>query len=130
MEAATYEALRRRVLSEHVVPDLEASIQHGLASRRRWARAAHFSEGAAHVCLGVSTILAFSSGFFDQRGLAFAAACSNTLCIVLMRYASYAVGESVERTELLNRHLAALGLRPALDVAAPVDRPAVRESEV
>jgi hypothetical protein len=67
------------------------------------------------VLLGATSILATSAGFFDNKYLTYASACSSTVCLAMLRFSAYAHKESVERNEALTQLLRTAGLAPMPD---------------
>lgn len=117
----SYSDIGRKVFASLVAPDYEREISTVINSRHRWARIANISEGSAQVLLGISAILAFAAGFFTTQYLSFASASCSTVCLVLMRYAAYASGESTERHAILNRLLVNVGIAPTPGITSPID---------
>ena len=91
-------------------------INYNIKSKSRWKIIGDITEALSHIFIGFSTILAFSSGFFDNRLLSFIAGCFGTAAFVLLRFSSYSMKESRERTEQVNILLKNLGLDPMSDI--------------
>jgi hypothetical protein len=94
-----------------VQPAYIEDVREAVEGRRAWKKLSDFCEGSSKILAGVANILAFSSGVYDFRELSFASGCVGTASIVLSVFASYASGESRERTIRLNTTLDHVGLK-------------------
>ena len=74
-------------------------------------------ESIANILSGISTILAFSAGFFGNEILSFVAGCCGTCSLVFLHFSSYAMRESKERTQQVNIILTKLGLDKIPDIS-------------
>ena len=116
---ATYSDLAGPLFRDVVAPDFEGEVRDVVLWRHRWRKISNWVEGVAHVLLGAASILAFSAGFFDNKYLTYASACSSTVCLALLRFSAYANNESVERNTVLTRLLKTAGIAPMPDPGAP-----------
>lgn len=91
-------------------------IRFNLKSKSVWKFVGDGSEVLAHVATGAASILAFSTGFFDNYVLSYVAGCLGIVALVLAKFSSYAMGESRERTEQVNKLLASLGMESIPDI--------------
>jgi hypothetical protein len=92
-----------------VLQDIESCI----LARKRWKLVSDWTEGVAHLLLAVNGILSFLSGAFNgNAGLSISAGVTATLCIVLLKYSSYASSECEERHTTLCRYLEYFHVRP------------------
>jgi hypothetical protein len=114
----TYTDLAGPIFRDVIAPDFESEIRDVVTWRRRWCKIANWVEGGAHMLLGAASILAFSAGFFNDRGLTYASACSSTVCLAMLRFSAYANSESIERSNILNRLLSTAGIAPSPSAAA------------
>lgn len=85
-------------------------IRYNIYSKARWKIVADLTDTFAHVFTGISTILAFASGFFNYALFSFLAGCFGTISLVLLKFSSYALDESKERTNEINILLNKLGI--------------------
>lgn len=113
-----YTDMRDAIFQQIVVPDYRREVAEVVTWRQRWRKIASFSEGIAQCFVGMSTLLAFAAGFFDSKYLSFAAGCCSTVCIVLLRYSTYAENESAERNGILARLLTRIGIAPMPAITA------------
>lgn len=60
---------------------------------------------ASAVTTGISSILAFSAGFFEQPYISYAAGCSGVVAMVLMKGSYYASSQSHYHDNKLKNHL-------------------------
>lgn len=116
-----YHDLRDEVFQDIVAPDIVSELRSIVVWRRRWRSIGNYCEGFAQIIIGVAGMLSFAAGFFNNQLLSFAAGCASTLCLVMMRFSSYAENESVERNTILSRILTRVGIAPmpAITAAAP-----------
>lgn len=106
-------------------------VRHAIGGRKQWKRISDVCEAGSKVLAGVSSILAFSSGVYALKALAFASGCAGTVGIVLSVYSGYAAGESKERTTRLNTILKQLDIEPMpTDSVDARDDPSVPEEEI
>lgn len=117
--ATTYSDLAGPLFRDVIAPDFEDEVRDVALWRHRWRKISNWVEGIAHVMLGAASILAFSAGFFDNKYLTYASACSSTVCLALLRFSAYANNESVERNTVLTRLLKTVGIAPMPDPGAP-----------
>ena len=115
----TYADLGPDLFRTLIAPNFRAEMADVVVWRHRWRKIGNWAEAAAHVFIGLSSILAYSAGFFNSRFLAYASACFSTVCIALLRFATYAENESIERNAILGRLTAAAGINddPAITAA-------------
>jgi hypothetical protein len=85
-------------------------VQNSSKGRTLWKIVADSCETSAMVFAGMSSILAFSSGFYDIPTLAFVAGSFSTASLAFLTFSGYAARESKERTARLNKTLEALGI--------------------
>jgi|TARA_B110000977_G_scaffold39700_1_gene53318 hypothetical protein len=91
---------------ENIKKRLNKTIEFDIADTIRWRfiwrKTGDIMEGLSLVTSLISTVLSFSAGAFNVSNLAFAAGCSGSISLALMRATSYALKESKEREEQLN----------------------------
>jgi len=85
-------------------------IRDSIRGRVIWKKVGDACEALSMTFSGVASITAFSTGFYDIQGLAFAAGCCSTIALALLTYAGYAHKESKERTTRLNKTLEVVGI--------------------
>jgi len=101
---------KTEIEQEIIIPSLKEDIQDLAVWRVRWRRIGNHAETLAKLTSGASTILAFSSGSFNNEMLAFVAGSLGTLSLLLLQYAKYAHSESKERDLQLNTYLRTLDI--------------------
>jgi len=114
-----YADLAAPIFRDIIAPGYAMEVRDLATWRRRWRKISNWVEGLAHVMLGAASILAFSAGFFDDKFLSYASACSSTICLAMLRFSAYASNESVERNAALTRLLGSVGLSPMPDLNVP-----------
>lgn len=96
---------------QEMVDDVYVSdVGSSTKGRTIWKRVADSSEASSMALSGLSSILAFASGFFDVPTLAFVAGTFSTAALAFLTFSAYAARESRERTARLNKTLDALGI--------------------
>lgn len=109
--------LVNRIYTELIEKTYYDDVQYHLNSKSRWKTIGDICETLSHVCTGVSAVLSFSAGVFDNKILAFIAGCLGTSSLVLLKFSSYATRESKERTDQVNILLSDLGISKISDLA-------------
>jgi hypothetical protein len=117
MTDQAYRALRDDVLKDIIVPDYKAQVASLVNWRSRWSKTSGATESLAHIALALGTVLSFAAGFFSTPYLAFMAGCCSTVCLVLLRFSTYAASESADRNTVLARLLNFLGIAPVPSIA-------------
>lgn len=108
--------LADKINKELVETNYYHDVKYNISSKSRWKIIADLSEAFANLLIAVTAILAFAAGFFNYMLLSFLAGCSGTLSFALLRFSSYSMKESKERTEQVNRLLIKLGIEPIADI--------------
>jgi hypothetical protein len=94
-------------------PDLNDEIYNLLRSRNKWRLVSNISETTGHILTVAATILSFASGVYKcNDSLAFASGCVNVSAISILKFSSYASGESNERNKQLNSLLSRYHIAP------------------
>jgi hypothetical protein len=102
MEEININDLRRIVENRLVNNSILIEVEDLIVSRIKWRKISNISEFIAHVLLIVTTILAFTGGIYEFKLLYFFTGCASTTALGLLKFSSYAIKESKERTETLN----------------------------
>jgi hypothetical protein len=97
-----------------------SDVKFNIRWKSYWKIIADVSETFAHIFTGVSAILAFASGFFNYTLLSFIAGCFGTGALVLLKFSSYAIAQSKERTQQVNLILDKLGIVDIPDITSVV----------
>ena len=91
-------------------------LKDNLSSKSRWKTIGDVTEAFAHLFMGISAILAFAAGSFNLTLLSFISGCVATTSLVLLRFSSYCMKESTERTTQVNKILHKLGIEEIADI--------------
>ena len=79
-------------------PTLLDDLKDSIRSRAHWKKVANVTECLAHICLGLTTILAFVASVYRQLSiLLLLAGVTSALSLVLLKYSAYATNECEER---------------------------------
>lgn len=108
--------LTNKIRKELVEVTYYDDIKYNIHSRSRWKIIGDTTEAIAHIFTGITAILAFAAGFFNFAMFSFIAGCLGTASLVLLQFSSYAMKESKERTEQVNRMLTSLGIDRIVDI--------------
>ena len=101
----------RDAILDIMQPAYVEEVREAVEGRRAWKKLSDICEASSKILAGVASVLAFSSGVYDFKELSFASGCVGTTSIVFSVFASYASGESRERTIRLNTTLNHIGLK-------------------
>lgn len=104
-------------INKMIDEDYLSNVKLGLSSRSCWKFTGDCTETLGHISIGVSAIIAFAAGFFGIGFLSFIAGCFSTGAILLLKFSSYSMGESKERTTEINRILSKLNIDELVDIA-------------
>ncbi len=110
-----YDELKNNIVSNIVVPNLEKDATMLSIWRIRWRNIANTFETMVKILIGISTVLAYSSGYYSMPILAYFAGLAGTIALVFGEFASYCKKESHERTTLFNRLLTYMNISPIPD---------------
>jgi len=110
------EELIKKIQSELIEKNYYDDVKYNLDGKSRWKSIGDKLEALAHIIMGLTSILAFATAYFDDVVFSFVAGCTGILALVMLRLSSYAMRESRERTEQVNRILENLGLRKIPDI--------------
>jgi len=94
-----------------------SDIEIGLNGRSCWKITGDVSETLGYLCIGASTIVSFSAGFFNIRILSFIAGGIGVLSGLLLKFSLYSMAQSKERTEEINRILTKLNIDTVVDIS-------------
>lgn len=77
-------------------PSVEQEIMSIVKWKENWNRIAQWTEIIGKATQGISTVLAYSAGFFQEQNLilSFTAGASGTLAMVLIQYSTFAKKKS------------------------------------
>jgi len=92
-------------------------VELGLFGRSCWKITGDVTETLAHIAIGCAAIIAFAAGFFNISWLSFLAGCFSTGSVILLKFSSYSMHESKERTTETNRILSKMRLDTVVDIA-------------
>ena len=87
-----------------------SDLKYNIGSKSRLKIISDWSDGLAQLLMGISVVLAFAAGYFDHYILSFIAGCMGTISMVVLKFSSYAMKESKERTDQVNLILRKLGI--------------------
>ena len=105
-----YEEMKTNIINDIVVPNLEHDAKILSIWRIRWRKIANLFETLVKILVGISTVLAYSSGYYHMPSLAYYSGLAGTIALVFGEFSSYCKKESHERTNLFNRLLTHLGI--------------------
>lgn len=108
--------IKDKIKKELVDPSYFRDVKYNLDSRFRWKFIGDLSEGISQLLILSCTMLAFSSGFFDIRALSYVSGALGIGSLSLLRFSSYAMSESRERTWQSNVILKQLGIESVPDI--------------
>lgn len=113
MHSLTAGELHTMIEEQVINPNMTDEIKSLLRSRNKWRRVSNISETSGQLLMLGSTMLAFASGVYKcNDSLSFAAGCVNVASISMLKFATYASNESIERNKLLNELLVRCNVIP------------------
>ena len=89
-------------IKEKIDKTYEKEINDNLNSWVCCRRAGHILEGVAQVFSVSATIMAFASGFYDNKMLSFISGCLGSMALAVQKTSAFTLKESKERTIALN----------------------------
>ena len=105
--------LKQIIEEELINPNIKKEIEKLINSRNNWKNISNICETSGQILLVGSTIMTFSSSIYKNNiSLAFIAGSLNVTSISLLKFSSYAAGESIERNKLLNDLLVRCNVSP------------------
>jgi hypothetical protein len=105
-----YEDMKLSIVNDVIVPNLKRDAVNLAIWRIRWRKIANLFEALVKILIGISNVLAYSSGYYQKPVLAYYSGLIGTLALVFGEFSSYCKKESHERTNLFNRLLTHLGI--------------------
>jgi len=109
--------LINKIRIELVEKNYYSDVKMNIRSKTIWKFVSDLTEALAHILMGLAAVLSFAAGFFDYTLLSFIGGCFGTSAIVLLQFSSYAMKESKERTERVNKILTKLGIDQMVDIS-------------
>lgn len=103
------EEMREKIRKDLIETAYYNDVKYNIGSKSRWKCTADVTETLAHIIIAVGIMLAFAAGFFNIQMLSFISGSMNTASLVFLRFSSYAMRESRERTYQVNRLIEKLG---------------------
>lgn len=97
--------IRTELIEKTYYNDIKYSI-HG---KSRWKCVGDITETISHIFIAFGIILAFAAGFFNIEFLSFLSGSCTTAAMVFIKFSSYALKESKDRTEQVNLLIEQLG---------------------
>lgn len=98
-----------------ILDEIKASFKREVIdlvrSRNKWRKIESFFEVMAQVSLFTTTVLAFTGGIYDDKILVYLTGLFSTLSMALIKAASYATNECLERHNILNSYLARVRIK-------------------
>jgi len=107
---------KESIVLKIIQPNYINEINSFIGSRNHWRYTGIVFETTSKVCMGVGTVLSFSSGVFSSNIMSFIAGTVSTLSLVCMQFSSFCYHESKKSTEELNVLLDKLKLDTIPDV--------------
>ena len=94
-----------------------SDIKLGLIGRSGWKLTGDICETLGHILVGIASILAFLAGGLNIQYLSFISGSISIGAILFLKFSSYAMKESKERTEIINRILTKMGINTIVDIS-------------
>jgi len=94
--------LAEKIKTELIEVNYYNDIKYNIKSKSRWKFIGDFTETISYIFNGMTVILTFACGTFDNILLSFVAGVFGIIALVLLKFSSYAMKESKERAEQVN----------------------------
>lgn len=111
------QSIQEKIKTELIENRYYNDIKYNINSKSRCKFTADFTEYLSYILTGIAVILSFAAGFFDNIWLSFASGCFGTTSLALLKFSSYAMSESKERTNQVNIILKKLGIEEIPDIS-------------
>ena len=89
-----HNSIKERILTELIEPSYYSDIDCLIRNRQRWRICGHVFETLSKIMIACSSILSFSSGFYNSSTFGFFAGCTSTISLACVQFASYCFKES------------------------------------
>jgi len=106
------ELIKKNLINKTYYEDIEQNLK----GRSGCKTTADVFDTVSHILLGLSTILAFSAGFFKYDFLSFIAGCLGTFALATRQFSWFAIHKSNEHTSETNRILHVLGMDDIVNI--------------
>ena len=92
-------------------------VKRNLRGRKYWKLLGDLFELLSKITLAVSVVLTFAAGFYEYELMSFISGCLGISALILLHLSSYAMKESKERNETVNKILRKVGLNDIVDIS-------------
>jgi hypothetical protein len=96
-----------------------STTKWGLCGRFCYKITANVCETIGHILIGVAAVIAFAAGSFNLSYLSFLSGATSVISVSLLKFASFAMAESKEQTDTVNKILTSLNNESVVDISAP-----------
>jgi hypothetical protein len=107
--------LKRVVVDDMIEPSYKNEIKENLKLRKYFKRLGLSFEVSSKIFLGISTVVSFSAGIYNNHLLAFLSGTASTISLVLMQFSSFSYREAKKSTSELNVILKKLNIQELAD---------------
>lgn len=112
-----YSSLAYKIKKELVDNTYYNDVKKNLKGRSNWKYVADIFEVFSKIFIGLASVLAFASGFFGYTYMSFISGCLSILSLIFLQFSSYAMKESKERNEIVNKIFKKIGLDEMVDIS-------------
>ena len=92
-------------------------IEHNIKSKSNWKITSDASNTFSKIISSFAIIVSFASGYFNYSTLSFIAGSLGTVSSVSLQFSTYAMNESRERTQTVNKILEYIGINKIVDIS-------------
>jgi len=119
--------LKHVIVEKMIEPNYKTEIKENIALRKHFKRLGLSLEVISKIFLGISTVVSFSAGIYNNQLLAFLSGTSSTISLVFMQFSSFSYREAKKSASELNIILKKLNIQevpdsimgPAMTCSAP-----------
>lgn len=102
--------VKRKIMNELIETNYYLDVKDTISARRKWRKSGHIFETTSKICLAMSSIFSFSSGFFQNPYYSFLAGSMSTISLASLQFSSYCFRQSKKNTDELNIVLKSIGI--------------------
>lgn len=110
------DSITAKIQTDLINPSYYDDVEYNIYGKSQCKLLGDVFEAIAQISIGVCTILTFAAGVYNINTLSFVAGAIGVVSLVFFRLSSYAMRESKERTEQINRILEKLKMDTIPDI--------------
>ena len=109
--------IKQKILQDHIETGIEYDVRNGIRDRNCYNTAGKAFETLSKIFIAFGGILSFSSGYYSNPHLSFAAGSISTISLAFLQFSSFCYKESKKNQENVNAILTDLDIQVFPDQA-------------